>query len=56
MELFKTKTTRELEALEELESTLRRRQRRQRILLYVAVATAVLTAAGAIARAVTSND
>ncbi len=56
MELFKTKTTRELEALEEMETTLRRRQRRQRILLGVAVATAVITAASAIVRAVTSKD
>ncbi|MDE6582585.1 MAG: hypothetical protein K2K47_08685 [Duncaniella sp.] len=56
MELFKTKTTRELEALEEMEATLRRRQRRQRILLGIAVATAVLTAAGAIVRAVTGKD
>ncbi|MBD5251357.1 MAG: hypothetical protein HDS56_09320 [Barnesiella sp.] len=56
MEIFKTKTTRELEALEEMETTLRRRQRRQRVLLGVAVATALLTAAGAVARAFTSKD
>ncbi len=51
MEIFKTKTTRELEALEEMEATLRRRQRRQRVLLFVAVGTAVLSAAAAIVNA-----